>query len=51
MNTINLLVTSIVIPEVDSSYHTKSEDRYVNSFLPVDSFKEVFPIDDCLPEI
>lgn len=50
MNTINLLLTSVVIPDETSS-RTKSEKAYHDSFLPVDSFKTVFPIDDCSPEI
>jgi hypothetical protein len=50
MNTINLLITSVVIPD-DTNSRTKSEKAYNDSFLPVDSFKTVFPIDDCIPEI
>ena len=50
MNTINLLITSIVMPD-DTNSRSKSEKAYHDSFLPVDSFKAVFPIDDCTPEI
>jgi hypothetical protein len=41
---INLLITAIIHDQ------SASETVYNNSFLPVELFESVFPIDDCNPE-